>query len=93
MGVVPEAFQHIPSQATTEARTRSDRIRAFRIAQKAGVGRKTEASKAIHLLSGEEVHSLFTDVTSGLAFLVGLLVDVPDQYLTLLLAREVDPAS
>jgi hypothetical protein len=59
-----------------DIRSRSARIRAFRAQQQAhkqGFPRpcRPQASlKAVHLLSAEEVKSLFHDVTAGLAFLV-----------------------
>ena len=59
-----------------DIRSRSARIRAFRAqqqAQKEGTPRPSRppaSLKAVHLLSAEEVKSLFHDVTAGLAFLV-----------------------
>ncbi|EJD05480.1 kinase-like protein [Fomitiporia mediterranea MF3/22] len=58
-------------------RSRSDRIRAFRAArarpQEERERRRAERARgirtAVHLLGAEEAKSLFTDVTSGLAFL------------------------
>jgi hypothetical protein len=59
--------------STEEIQSRSDRIRAFR-SRKAEQGTNTPGprreTKAIHLLSGEELRSLFGDIVSGLAFLV-----------------------
>lgn len=58
-----------------DIRSRSARIRAFRAQQEAhkqGIlrpSRPPASLKAVHLLSAEEVRSLFRDVTSGLAFL------------------------
>lgn len=58
-------------------RSRSARIRAFRSQQQDKKQNKPRVSKipplsmkAVHLLSAEEVKSLFSDVTEGLAFLV-----------------------
>ena len=72
--------------ATPDMHSRSARIRAFRAFQKAspeekermrreieegnGVRRSGPSGKAVHLLSAEEVESLFSDVVEGLAFLV-----------------------
>jgi hypothetical protein len=59
-----------------DIRSRSARIRAFRAQQQAhkqNISRPSRPSaslKAVHLLSAEEIKSLFHDVTSGLAFLV-----------------------
>lgn len=59
-----------------DIRSRSARIRAFRAQQQANKqgtprpSRPPASLKAVHLLSAEEVRSLFHDVTSGLAFLV-----------------------
>jgi len=59
-----------------DIRSRSARIRAFRAQQQAHKQGNPKPSKqpallkAIHLLSAEEVKSLFHDVTAGLAFLV-----------------------
>ena len=59
-----------------DIRSRSARIRAFRAQQQAhkqGAPRPSgqlASLKAIHLLSAEEVKSMFHDVTGGLAFLV-----------------------
>jgi len=59
-----------------DVRSRSARIRAFRAQQQAhreGISRPSRppaSLKAVHLLSAEEVRSLFRDVTAGLAFLV-----------------------
>jgi len=59
-----------------DIRSRSARIRAFRAQQQAhkqGTPRPSgqlASLKAIHLLSAEEVKSMFRDVTAGLAFLV-----------------------
>jgi hypothetical protein len=59
-----------------DLRSRSTRIRAFRAQQhahKQGTlrpSRPPASLKAVHLLSAEEVKSLFHDVTAGLAFLV-----------------------
>lgn len=60
-----------------DLRSRSARIRAFRAQQQAHKqddtprpSRPLASLKAIHLLSAEEVKSLFRDVTAGLAFLV-----------------------
>lgn len=68
-----------------EYQTREDRIRAFRAragrgdtAHASGEIRRREARrraremKAVHLLSAEEIRSLFGDVVAGLAFLVRL---------------------
>ncbi|KAF9787814.1 kinase-like protein [Thelephora terrestris] len=58
-----------------DIRSRSARIRAFRAQQQAhkqNISRPSRPSaslKAVHLLSAEEIKSLFHDVTSGLAFL------------------------
>lgn len=63
-----------------EYQTREDRIRAFR-ARAGGstqtngearreARRRAREMKAVHLLSAEEIRSLFGDVVSGLAFLV-----------------------
>jgi hypothetical protein len=75
-----------PSEAPSgEYQTREDRIRAFRA--RAGKGGTTHTSgearrrearrraremKPVHLLSAEEIRSLFGDVAAGLAFLVGV---------------------
>ncbi|KAK2465120.1 hypothetical protein APHAL10511_002928, partial [Amanita phalloides] len=72
-------------QATPNIHSRSARIRAFRAFQRAspaekecmrremgegsGMGRNAPSWKAVHLLSAEEVESLFSDVVEGLAFL------------------------
>lgn len=62
-----------------DIRSRSARIRVFRAQQQAhkqGTLRSSRlpaSLKAIHLLSAEEVKSLFRDITAGLAFLVGKL--------------------
>jgi hypothetical protein len=59
-----------------DIRSRSARIRAFRAQQQAHKqdtprpSRHPASLKAVHLLSAEEVKSLFRDVTAGLAFLV-----------------------
>lgn len=59
-----------------DIRSRSARIRAFRAQQQAHKqgalkpSRQPASLKAVHLLSAEEVKSLFRDVTAGLAFLV-----------------------
>ena len=59
-----------------DVRSRSARIRAFRAQQQASKlgtprpSRPPASLKAVHLLSAEEVKSLFRDVTAGLAFLV-----------------------
>lgn len=59
-----------------DIRSRSARIRAFRAQQQAhkqGIpkpSRPPVSLKAVHLLSAEEVKSIFRDVTAGLAFLV-----------------------
>lgn len=63
--------------------SRSARIRAFRAFQRAPpderermrreMEQRSNRWKAVHLLSAEEVKSLFRDVAEGLAFLVGLL--------------------
>jgi hypothetical protein len=60
--------------------SRSARIRAFRAFQRAApderekmrneMKQRGETWKAVHLLSAEEVKSLFKDVVEGLAFLV-----------------------
>lgn len=61
-------------------RSRSARIRAFREQQHKKKEDKPRAPKspplvmkAVHLLSAEEVKSLFSDVTEGLAFLVSVV--------------------
>ena len=82
-----------------DVRSRSARIRAFRAQQqthKQGAPRpsKPPASlKAVHLLSSEEVKSLFRDVTAGLAFLVRAMVHPMFRILTFVQARKVDTAS
>ena len=63
--------------------SRSARIKAFRAFQRAPpaerermrmqMEQRDQTWKAVHLLSAEEVKSLFSDVTEGLAFLVSLL--------------------
>jgi hypothetical protein len=61
-----------------EPQSRSARIRAFRSAQarpehdraQRQEKKKAERSRAVHLLSAEEVKSIFNDVVSGLGFLV-----------------------
>lgn len=63
-----------------ELQSRSDRIRAFRSAQaRPDRGRaqhrekqKAERGRAVHLLSAEEVKSIFSDVVNGLGFLVSI---------------------
>jgi hypothetical protein len=60
--------------------SRSARIQAFRAFQRAAPGERErmrnemkqrgQTWKAVHLLSAEEVKSLFRDVVEGLAFLV-----------------------
>jgi hypothetical protein len=71
---------------SSDIHSRSARIRAFRAYQRAPTeekermrretllvnhtGRKTQSLKAVHLLSAEEVKSLFHDVVEGLNFLV-----------------------
>lgn len=70
---------HPPSSQSPQS-SRSARIRAFRTFQHAPPeerkrmrGREGGDSwKAIHLLSAEEVKSLFSDVVHGLGFLVSL---------------------
>lgn len=73
--------------------SRSARIRAFRAMQQASPEERERLRremngdpsgmpptdwKAVHLLSAEEVKSLFQDVVEGLAFLVGLCVWLND---------------
>ena len=66
------------STAENDVRSRSDRIRAFRAAQKKPKEerdlkrdqRARGVQTAVHLLSAEEAKTLFSDVASGLAFLV-----------------------
>lgn len=61
-----------------EPMSRSARIRAFRSAQERPEQRraqrhekqKVERGRAVHMLSAEEVKSIFNDVVSGLGFLV-----------------------
>ncbi len=71
---------------SSDIHSRSARIRAFRSYQRAPqeekermrretlltshAGRKAQTLKAVHLLSAEEVKSLFHDVVEGLNFLV-----------------------
>lgn len=59
-----------PDAADDENMSRAERIAAFR-QRKNTLGARTEANlKAVHLLSLDEIQSLFTDIVSGLAFLV-----------------------
>lgn len=67
------------SAASDGLRSRSARIRAFRSQQLDKKGKQPQVHKkpplemkAVHLLSAEEVKSLFSDVTEGLAFLVSI---------------------
>ena len=68
----------IPTELDEAFRTRSERIRAFRAARAQPPDererRRAERARgirtAVHLLSAEEVKTLFTDVSSGLGFLV-----------------------
>lgn len=63
---------------TEEPMSRSARIRAFRSAQECPEQRRAqrhekqraERGRAVHMLSAEEVKSIFNDVVSGLGFLV-----------------------
>lgn len=67
-----------PSGNAAELRTRSDRIQAFRTSQKQSKEERDRRREerlrgvrtAVHLLSAEEVKHLFSDVATGLAFLV-----------------------
>jgi hypothetical protein len=57
--------------------SKAARIRAFRAARKRSPHeererRRAERARAVHLMSAEEVRSLFGDVVEGLAFLVRL---------------------
>jgi hypothetical protein len=72
-----------PSEAPSgEYQTREARIRAFRAGgggAQAGDARKearrrAREMKAVHLLSAEEIRSLFGDVVAGLAFLVSMRI-------------------
>ncbi|KIY47862.1 kinase-like protein [Fistulina hepatica ATCC 64428] len=55
--------------------SRSARVRAFRAFQRASpsererIRKQSDAWKAVHLFSAEEVHSLFSDIVAGLSFL------------------------
>lgn len=70
----------ISSTGLDNIRSRSDRIRAFRKArvqpQEERERRRAERARgirtAVHLLSAEEIKKLFSDVVSGLSFLVGI---------------------
>lgn len=80
------APEEAPQPGSGTAYSRGARIRAFRAMQRAppeereklrremssqiGGGRPGTDWKAVHLLSAEEVKSLFQDVVEGLAFLV-----------------------
>jgi hypothetical protein len=70
-----------PNDFVSDIHSRSARVRAFRTFQRAtpeekerlrrkAPGRRTQSLKAVHLLSAEEVTSLFRDVVEGLHFLV-----------------------
>jgi hypothetical protein len=53
--------------------SKAERIAAFRERTRAGAERvRTSNLKAVHLLSPEEIISLFGDIVAGLAFLVRL---------------------
>jgi hypothetical protein len=52
--------------------TKAQRIAAFRARNRNEAWKGVSTLKAVHLLSAEEILSLFGDVTAGLAFLVGL---------------------
>jgi hypothetical protein len=71
----------MPDDFVSDIHSRSARVRAFRAFQRAtpeekerlrrkAPGRRTQSLKAVHLLSAEEVKSLFRDVVEGLNFLV-----------------------
>lgn len=52
--------------------TKAERIAAFRARNQNGPRARAATLKAIHLLSAEEILSLFGDITAGLAFLVSV---------------------
>jgi hypothetical protein len=52
--------------------TKAQRIAAFRARNRNESWKRLSTLKAVHLLSTEEILSLFGDVTAGLAFLVSL---------------------
>jgi hypothetical protein len=66
---------HQQSESSSARSSRSARIQAFRAFQRASPDdrrrmRQGEKLKAVHLLSAEEVKSLFEDIVHGLGFLV-----------------------
>jgi len=68
--------------------TRSSRIRAFRAQRSAtaderNTQKQRQAKMAVHMLSGEEIKSLFQDITAGLAFLVSIARYLSPLFLTL----------
>ena len=72
--------QNSNADVNDDIRSRSDRIRAFR-AERARpeeerkqrlAERRRGQRTAVHLLSAEEIHSLFLDIVSGLSFLVSI---------------------
>lgn len=73
----------MPNDFDPDIHSRSARVRAFRAFQRAtpeekerlrrkAPSRRAQSLKAVHLLSAEEVKSLFRDVVEGLNFLVSL---------------------
>lgn len=67
--------ESIPDNTTSldesdDNKTRAQRIAAFRSRNRSESAKRAASLKAIHLLSTDEVLSLFGDVASGLAFLV-----------------------
>ena len=66
-----------PGSSVEDIQSRSDRIRAFR-SRKVDPASSTKGptgpwreTKAVRLLGGDELRSLFGDIVNGLAFLVG----------------------
>lgn len=53
--------------------TKAQRIAAFRARNRQESHKRSATMKAIHLLSADEILSLFADVTAGLAFLVNMV--------------------